>query len=647
MVHRREAPKSPATPSSLFESLPLEVHFIILSNVSHTNGFYPGRVTKPSNHPLFCLSHVSRTLRASTLSYVSHQIQTLLSRFPADTIARNPLRSKNSNLTDLRRIISFLQRHCQFCGHATVLSAKLYPDITCCDKCDRQQWRKITYTDASKKYRLPKHVLKPGNVDYSPMSFTATTTILQGVKVRKVETRMNGYYGTLFLEKDIIEVAERYHGCTVEELSAQKRDKKAVMQMLQESRFEEKKSELQRWLNANFEPGDPELVPNDTDLKFLRSSTIPRTPLAIRSIVRVKLLSKKLRLAGKNELIPLLVVPTLGYEFGTQEECDEQMEFQSVGMFGSSSTASSSSSTPAPGSRPLTEFLARSFWEDFVVPLSQTSNKPTTEPPPSSPPSSSSSPLSSVSSLSSLSPSKSLPSLSSSSPLSSLSSSSSSSSSSTPNPTNTTNNTSENTNSHPPSPPAFPPSLLTLRSTPFARNTFWATLLRRAVASVPSAPNYWSESLDAYFFEEFKHPSSVPTRLLPWSRESYPLWIEPPKPEWEGVDETGLKVTERERRRRKRVLEARERKWRRWGKVKRVVGKALRRVVEMGEVDGRGGVERGGYGGGGGGYGGYSGYGGGYGYGAGAGSVWLDDEDDEDMDEEEGFVEEDDEDGYW
>lgn len=281
--------------SSHLERLPLDLHYHILSYLA-TRGDYSNNITSWKSHPLLVLTAVSRSTRSSTLSFVSHQVQLLQARF---SDVSDTLPAFSNRIVPLRWLVSFLKNHCQFCGRRTSVCAKLYPDITCCDRCDRRVWAKITQTEAIKNYRLPPAMIKPICNWKTP----AKTVVVNGVPLRVTGARMGGFLGSLLLTEDVERLAEKHHGCSMSELLARKTERREKREEAERERLERNENELKRWVECNVKASYPEATITTAEKERLRNTRASDVPKVIRDIVRRKITSIKAREAGLQQLV--------------------------------------------------------------------------------------------------------------------------------------------------------------------------------------------------------------------------------------------------------------------------------------------------------------------------------------------------------
>ncbi|PVI08586.1 hypothetical protein DM02DRAFT_6874 [Periconia macrospinosa] len=129
--------------SPTLDTLPPEILFTILSYTS------PFSTLPLPNHPLYTVAATSKYLCNVAEEYSRGLLKRHANLSPPKTF-------KSGAFTCRRRWVRWLKETCQLCGRKSTRKAILEPGLTCCNKCDRDNYPKMTQTEAITTHGLSK-----------------------------------------------------------------------------------------------------------------------------------------------------------------------------------------------------------------------------------------------------------------------------------------------------------------------------------------------------------------------------------------------------------------------------------------------------------------------------------------------------------
>ncbi|KAK5121781.1 hypothetical protein LTR85_004656 [Meristemomyces frigidus] len=196
-----------------FTTLPPElIHLVcdfLLPSHQPNIAFEAGGHDNTSPHALDYLAASCRSLRGETDSWAQHFLRHHASitrhrdlKTAKLQLTRNFLRGKGGLLT-------WMVKHCVFCGKTSTRSAILVNGFRCCANCDKEQWpNKITKTAAKTKYDIKDHHLLP-HLHPSPMRIKRPSHL---PRLRYGTYMSSNVQTTMFLEADVYHLAYHVHG---------------------------------------------------------------------------------------------------------------------------------------------------------------------------------------------------------------------------------------------------------------------------------------------------------------------------------------------------------------------------------------------------------------------------------------------------
>lgn len=160
---------------------------------------------RPNSHPLDCLAASCLRMHLEVNSWAQHRLRQHASITRYKDLKSTKLQSTRAFLRGKGGLLTWMEKHCVFCGKISARSAILMNGFRCCTKCDRQQWPdKITKTAAKTKYDVKDHQLLPHfylfkQPDHLP-------------RLRYGTYMSSNVPTTMFLEADVRRLADYVHG---------------------------------------------------------------------------------------------------------------------------------------------------------------------------------------------------------------------------------------------------------------------------------------------------------------------------------------------------------------------------------------------------------------------------------------------------
>ncbi|KAL7275875.1 hypothetical protein RUND412_001152 [Rhizina undulata] len=174
-----------ATP---INNLPLDILYHLFSLL------HPADSPHDYQHPFISLSATSKSFHDHVEAYCQHLLTSYISRLRIPDILP-PKKMIAENGRNVRGVyLSHVWSRCTYCNRKSVRRAIMVKSLVCCKPCDFKHWNgKITMTDAMKKYHLSKADLFNSKIIHSQYYAINVLT-------------------TMFLEADVLALAERIHG---------------------------------------------------------------------------------------------------------------------------------------------------------------------------------------------------------------------------------------------------------------------------------------------------------------------------------------------------------------------------------------------------------------------------------------------------
>lgn len=254
LTKRYSTPTRPHSFKDCFTALPSELlHMIFDCMLLHHEAdkalrSAPGARDLPCSHPLDKLAATCTLLRGEINSWAV----SVLTKYSSVTGKnRQNLRQKQNRkklgkgaaarsppsnaLRGRTGLLSWVQKHCVFCGKASRRRAIFVNGLGCCSACDLKQWPgKITKTVAKSDYDLENHHLRPK---------WSTTTGLP--KIRYGTYKTMGSVASMFLRSEVEMVARLVHADLEAHLAHRQERREATTRKREEKRAE-RMAEMER-----------------------------------------------------------------------------------------------------------------------------------------------------------------------------------------------------------------------------------------------------------------------------------------------------------------------------------------------------------------------------------------------------------------